>query len=162
MYDPYKTKRSLICVTNGRVIPLAQLSGELRSYGSSGFAVLPPIWAGTFAERLFPNEVGIHSPADGVVTNLGSELTLRTGDGISISVIAGTDVRYICKVGDKIRAGEMICILPRAKLLGNGSGGAVAVALTDLRRITELHVVSGTKKAGQRTAFYKLRPFDSI
>ncbi len=159
MSELYKVKRTLRCVTNGRVIPLAQLNATAaRRYGSSGFAVLQLFGAGTFFERLLPREVSIHSPVDGVVTAVGEELVIRTGDGISVAVTIGVSDGCMCRVGGKVRAGEIVWILPRERLLGNGSGGVVTVGFPDLARVTELHVFSGMRKAGQIAAYYKLRP----
>ena len=162
MSELYRTKRTLGCVTYGRVIPLAQLSGVTsRRYGSSGFAVLPPFRAGAFFERLLPREVSIHAPVDGVVTDSGDELIFRTGDGISVAVTLGVTEGCMCRVGGKVRAGEMVWMLPRERLLGNGSGGIITVGFPDLDRVTELHIIAGVRRAGQSAAFYKLRPLIS-
>ena len=162
MSELHKVKRTLRCVAGGRVIPLAQLTGaNQRCYGSSGFAVLPPLWEGTFIEWFMPHEVSVHAPADSVVISIGEEMMFRTGDGISIVVAPGVSFGCMCKVGEKVRAGELVCMIPRERLYTNGSNGAIIVALPDLSRVTELHVVSGVRKAGREAAFYKLRLLDS-
>ena len=161
MSELYKVKRMLRCVTDGRVIPLVQLAGaNSRGYGSSGFAVLPPLWDGTFAERFLSHMVSVHAPADGVVTAVGEELSFRTGDGITVIVAAGVSAGNLCRVGLKVRAGELIGMMPRETLRRNGLGGAIIVLLQDHSRVTELHVISGKHKAGQEAASYKLRPPD--
>ncbi len=159
MSELYRVKRTLRSVTDGRVIPLAQLNAaDARRYGSSGFAVLQLFGAGAFFERLLPSEVSIHAPVDGVVTAVGEELVIRTGDGISVAVTIGVSDGCMCRVGGKVRAGEIVWMLPRERLLGNGSGGVVTVGFPDLVRVTELHIISGIRRAGQTVAYYKLRP----
>ncbi len=155
----FRSKRALKCVTDGRVISLAELQGSFPWRTSqAGFAVLPPLMTEYIPERFRPQTVRVYAPADGVVISLLEGLTLRTGDGISVSVITGTAAEYLPAVGGKVRGGELLCTLPRGQLLSNGMSGAVAVMFPDPASVTELHVVSGRQKAGLRTAFYRILP----
>lgn len=160
MSDLFKSKRALKCVTDGRVISLAELQAKSLLHGKgSGFAVLPPMLTGTYFERFLPQTVRILSPADGVITAAEcSHITLRTGDGILITVLTEAGTEPICTVGAKVNGGGLLCTIPRKQLLQNGMEGAVAVLFPDTGNITELHVISGIRKAGYRTAFYRILP----
>lgn len=158
----FGTARALKCVTGGRVISLAELRTERPQQNrGSGFAVLPPLITGTVLERLLSDTVRICAPADGVVTAAENFITLRTGDGVMLSVCVGAEVQLHCAVGEKVRGGGLLCTLPRERLLRNGMNGAVVVTFSDTDAITELHVISGSRRAGIRTAFYHIRPSSS-
>lgn len=159
MNDYFRSKRALKCIMSGKVISLAELRSPLPlSNKGSGFAVLP-LLAGTYFERFMPATVQIVSPTDGVVTATEAGcITLRTGDGVLITVSIGTDTELLCTTGTKIRGSEPICAVPRQQLLQNGMYGAVSVMFCDSSVITELHVISGIRKAGYRTAFYRILP----
>ncbi len=155
----FRTARALKCVMDGRVISLAELRSERpQCYRGSGFAVLPPVLMGTPLERLLPETVRILSPADGVVISTDDAVTLRTGDGIRLSVSAGSGLQLHCEVGEKVRGGRLIGTVARKELMKNDLNGAVAVMFHDTDGITELHVISGRRRAGWRTAFYRIRP----
>lgn len=153
--------RALRCVTDGRVIALCELQDGVysRRIAGDGYAVYA---GGGAVERITeyfgsPREVEVKAPADGVVTAAEGELSLRTGDGVNVSVILGeAEADFLPEVGDKLRCGDVICTIPRDALAENGIGGAVVVLFTDTRQITELHVSSGRRKAGERAAFYKV------
>lgn len=163
--------RSLRCAADGRVIMLSELADKhfARSLAADGYAVMVkrlrviPRGAGVLnaAKRLLlplvqpPEYVEIVSPADGVVTAVGEYLSLRTGDGIEISLHHGIPQDFLPAVGEKVRRGEAVCIAQRSLLQQNRLGGAVAVIFTQPQQITELHVLTGRRRAGERTAFYK-------
>lgn len=102
-----------------------------------------------------PEFVEIVSPADGVVTESGEHLSLRTGDGVNVSVFHGTDMRFLPKVGEKVKRGSAVCIAERVRLQENLLGGAVVVLFTEPKQITELHILTGRRRAGERVAFFK-------
>lgn len=163
--------RSLRCAADGKVIMLSELADRsfARRLAADGYAVkvkklrAVPQGAGIFnaAKRLLlplvqpPEYVEIVSPADGVVTAVGEFLSLRTGDGIEISLHHGISQNFLPAVGEKVRRGEAVCIAQRNLLQQNRLGGAVAVIFTQPQQITELHVLTGKRRAGERTAFYK-------
>lgn len=157
--DPYSA-RALRCIADGTVIPLSELNDEAASQRthSNGYAV----YAGHRLSRITSffaqqTDIRITAPADGVVTDCTDSLTLRTGDGILITVSVGNAYdHFLPEVGDKIRIHDTICMLPRTVLDKNGLNGAVAVLFNDMSRITELHVLTGRRRAGARTAFYKI------
>ena len=152
--------RALRCVADGRVAPLCELKDSIHSrrMRGDGYAV----YAGTAMSRIseyFGGEVciDVSAPTDGVVTSHENGLTLRTGDGVSVSVILGdVEVDFIPDVGEKLRSGDVICTLPANTLSDNGIGGAVVVLFNETDRITELHISSGRKKTGERAAFYRI------
>ncbi len=155
----FRSKRALKCVIDGRVISLAELQGSFSWRSSTaGFAVLPPLITEYLPERLKPQSIRVYSPADGVVISLLGGVTLRTGDGVIITVITGLEAEYRPTVGTKVMGGELLCEFPREQLLNNGMNGAVAVMFPDAAAITELHVLSGRRRAGFRTAFYRIQP----
>lgn len=153
--------RALRCVADGTVIPLSELQDGVysRRIMGDGYAVLAD---GGIVDRITeyftsPKDVEVKAPADGVVTSAEGELSLRTGDGVNVSVILGeTQTEFIPDVGEKLRCGDTICTVPRAALAENGINGAVVVLFTDTSRITELHVSSGRRRAGDRAAFYRV------
>lgn len=163
--------RSLRCAADGRVIMLSELADKkfARRLAADGYAVkikrlrAIPQGAGVLntAKRLLlslvqpPEYVEIVAPADGVVTAVGEFLSLRTGDGIEISLHHGIPQSFLPAVGEKIRRGEVVCIARRSLIQQNRLGGAVAVIFTKPQQITELHVLTGKRRAGERTAFYK-------
>ncbi len=152
MNQLFKSKRTLKCVTYGRVISLAELNCDSAQLVSrTGFAVLPPILTDMLPKSL---PLKLHSPADGVVTSKLDGLTLRMGDGISFTVYLGIDVPFLPALGARVRCGEIICRPPREQLLQNGMQGAIAVLFTEPSAITELHVYSGRRRAGFTAATY--------
>ncbi len=153
--------RALRCVTDGRVIPLSELRDGVysRRIFGDGYAVISE---GSMVSKITeyftsPKDIEVRAPADGVVTAADRELSIRTGDGINISVVLGrTKPDFIPDVGEKLRYGDIICTIPRENLENNGINGAVVVLFTDTDRITELHVSEGKRKAGDRAAFYRV------
>ena len=156
MSEFFRYQRALRCVTDGRVISIAQMAPHsARHHIYSGFAVLPPLLVGTALERLLPSAVSIVSPASGVVISVADGITLRTGDGITLTLHTGI-TEQLPEIGEKLRSGQQIMSVARSQLLQNGMDGAVAVIFGDSSRITELHVLSGRRRAGNRTAFYRI------
>ncbi len=170
-FRTYTTARTLRSPANGRIIALSELNDGIysRRLKGDGFAVavrrinaceksstgiLSKLKA--FIQRIFgPSEfVEICSPADGVVTEKGETLTIRTGDGVIVSVCPETKADFLPETGDKIRRGRRICVIPRADLSANSLGGAVAVIFALPEQITELHISTGRRRAGERAAFY--------
>ncbi len=163
--------RTLRCVANGTVISLSELADGVysRRLKGDGFAVkikkrlVPPegegLWAG--AKRMLisfiqPSEfVEVVAPADGVVTGADDCLSIRTGDGINVSVFTEIKAEFLPKVGEKVKRGAPILIAERKLLQQNTLSGAVAVLFTEPLQITELHVSTGRRRAGERTAYYK-------
>ena len=161
-YTDIHGARALRCVADGRVLTLGELHDGMysRRLLGDGYAVMA---AGGMAawlteQLLSPAEVEILSPADGVVTSAEEFLSIRTGDGIGVTVYLGnTDTEFIPQVGERLRCGERLCTVPREALRNNGINGAAVVLFNDMERVTELHISTGRKKAGDRTAFYRLR-----
>lgn len=169
--EAFSTARALRCVANGRVMTLSELRDGVYSHKlkGDGYAVLvrrtkkcdggmagvfSSIVAGLFA----PSElVELCAPADGVVTAKGEALSLRTGDGIEISVYPEAKAAFHPEVGEKVRRGRRIGTVSRTALSENPLGGAVVVVFSDMERITELHVSTGRHRTGERTAFYHIR-----
>lgn len=163
--------RTLRCVANGRVISLSELQDGIfsRRLMGDGFAVRVrkrrslSRGEGFFSAVRYhlltliqpPEFVEIVSPADGVVTAVGECLSLRTGDGVNVSVFHGTGEEFLPKVGEKVRRGSAICISQREALQENPLGGAVVVLFTEPQQITELHILTGRHGAGERVAFFK-------
>ncbi len=163
--------RSLRCAADGKVIMLSELADKkfARRLAADGYAVkikklrAVPRGADVFsaARRLLlplvqpPEYVEIVAPADGVVTAVGEFLSLRTGDGIEISLHHGISQSFLPSVGEKVKRGEAVCIARRSVIQQNSLGGAVAVIFAKPQQITELYVRTGRRRAGERTAFYK-------
>lgn len=164
--------RTLRCAADGRAISLSELSDGVfsRRLMGDGFAVRVrkrrniSRGEGFFSAVKYhlltliqpPEFVEIVAPADGVVTAVGELLSLRTGDGVNVSVFHGTGEAFLPKVGEKVHRGSAICISQRELLQQNALGGAVAVLFTEPKQITELHILTGRRRAGERTAFFKI------
>lgn len=164
-----RRQRSLRCIMNGRVISLGELAG--CPWGSRcGYAVRPR--SITSAERRIIRTLrrylpkwsalsDIHtyritSPADGVVTAIDKEsLTLRTGDGIPVTVAVGSGLELLPTLGQQLRCNDTICTADADKLTNNEHSGEVAVFFPEPDKITELHIFSGYRRATHRTAFYR-------
>ena len=151
--------RSLLCVADGLVMPVGELGDGVysRRTEGDGYAVL--------CRRRFPlniadsGEIAVCSPADGVLTEInGSGFRLCTDDGIPVSVVLGEAVgaRFHSNIGEHLSGGEPVCTVHRGAMEHNGRGGAAIVLLTDTDGITELYISAGARKAGDRTAFYRL------
>ena len=158
--------RSLRCIANGRVASLGELRGE--PWGSRcGYVVVPRTGSGLrllrrlapcWAERLCGRTVSITAPADGVVTSVcEGRVTLRTGDGISVTAAVGEGLRLLTEVGQQVRCGDVICTASAQELDRNGFHGALAVFFPRPDEITELHIFAGCRRAQHRTAFYRVR-----
>ncbi len=166
-----KRARTLRCIADGRVVSLSELQDGIfsRRLMGDGYAVRLrrrrslTRGSGFFsAVKYFllsliqpPEFVEIVSPADGVVTESGEHLSLRTGDGVNVSVFHGTDASFLPAVGEKVRRGAAVCIAERSKLQESLLGGAVVVLFTEPKQITELHILTGRHRAGERVAFFK-------
>lgn len=163
--------RTLRCVANGRVVSLSELQDGFfsRRLMGDGFAVRLRKRRELYRGRGFfagvryhlltliqpPEFVEIVSPADGVVTASGEYLSLRTGDGVNVSVFHGANAEFIPQVGEKVRRGAAVCIAERAALQESLLGGAVVVLFTEPQQITELHILTGRHRTGERVAFFK-------
>ncbi len=148
-------KRILANVTDGNVIAVGELLDGVYSkkLSGDGYAVMP-------AKKLWILEGGnveLSAPADGVVTEIeDGRLTMRTGDGISVCVVMGEAAKLFTDVGGRLTAGEHFCTLPPKKYLRRSLyGGAIPVLLTEPQRVTELHILSGYHKSGEKAAQYK-------
>lgn len=164
--------RTLRCTADGRVIPLNELRDGVYSHRlkGDGFAVrlrkrgAQPQGSslGASLKRLLwqlvqPSEyVEIVAPTDGVVTSLADGLSLRTGDGVSVTVFTEVETEFLPQVGEKVQRGSTICVAAREELQGSTLGGAIAVLFTQPQQITELHVSAGKRRAGDRAAFYRI------
>ena len=162
--------RSLRCILSGKVVSLGLLQGA-RWESRCGYAVLPPKssalkrylaerirrFSPKLSELLFPCTAVMTSPADGVVTERGEgTLTLRTGDGVYVTVVLGKGITPIADTGDRVRCSTVICRTTVQALQANGHDGAVAVFFPEPSQITELHIFSGSRRAHHRTAFYRV------
>ncbi len=167
-----KRARTLRCVANGRVVLLSELQDGIfsRRLMGDGFAVRlrkqRELVRGQgffsavkyhLSKLISPSEfVEITAPADGVVTATGDHLSLRTGDGVNISVFHGGNAEFLPKVGEKVHRGSAVCIAERTALQESLIGGAVVVLFTEPQQITELHILTGRHIAGERVAFFKI------
>jgi len=147
--------RSLGSVTDGKIIAVGELGDGFYSKRTEGdgFAVLPFGDIASRCIRMFSGgkKIALFSPADGVVTELTPDsITLRTGDGINVSVVFGEGAVLFTDVGNVLRRGEKFCSIPRGR-------NAVPVLFTDPDQITELHVISGFHRTGDSAAMYKPR-----
>lgn len=163
--------RTLRCVADGRVVSLCELRDGIfsRRLMGDGFAVRlkkrRKLYRGKgfFAAVKYhlltliqpPEFVEIVAPADGVVTASGDHLSLRTGDGVNVSVFHGGNAEFLPGVGEKVRRGAAVCIAERLDLQESLLGGAVVVLFTEPQQITELHILTGRRRAGERVAFFK-------
>lgn len=149
------SERILSCVAFGRVLPVGEISGSpyAKRAEGDGFAVIPKTGLWRFVA---PKNAGILcSPTDGTVTenDEGRRITLRTGDGVTLSVIVGESASLSAQTGDKLSRGEP---------LGTLSGSEPAYVLfTEPEQITELHISSGLRRSGSVAAVYRVRRSDS-
>lgn len=148
-------KRILANVTDGNVIAVGELLDGVYSkkLSGDGYAVMP-----AKKLRIFEGgNVELSAPADGVVTGIeGGRLTMRTGDGISVCVVMGEAAKMFTDVGSRLSAGEHFCTLPPKKYLRRSLySGAIPVLITEPQRVTELHILSGYHKSGEKAAQYK-------
>ncbi|MGN1340196.1 MAG: hypothetical protein ACI4WS_07880 [Oscillospiraceae bacterium] len=150
-------ERRLLCPAAGRVLPLQELYGgeNPRRYSGEGFAVSA---AGGFAGFLLGRlpAAEIHAPADGAVISVREDntgFTLRTGDCLALAVELCAPAEFLKQVGDMARAGECVCRMSQEQFR---SAPAVVVTFPDSGRITELHVHSGVRFAGQTAVEYRI------
>lgn len=148
-------KRILASVTDGNVIAVGELLDGVYSkkLSGDGYAVLP-----AKKLRIFEGgDIKLSAPADGVVTEIeDGRLIMRTGDGINVCVVIGEAAKLFTDVGGKLSAGEHFCTLPPKKYLRRSLfSGAIPVLLTEPQRVTELHILSGYHKSGEKAAQYK-------
>lgn len=155
MYKIYGERR-LLCPAAGRAIPLQELSGgeNSRRYSGEGFAVRA---AGGVAGLLLGKlpAVEITSPADGAVIALRQDaFTLRTGDGLELSVELCGAAEFFISLGDVMRAGQQVCRMSQEQF--REASAAVIVSFPDSSRITELHVHHGIRLSGRVAAEYRI------
>lgn len=133
----------------GQVFPSSLLS---TSHGD-GLAVSGSGIAGLYY-RIVP-AAEIVAPVNGAVTAAEERnFRLRTPDGLEITVSLSGSAEYFLTVGELAAAGEPVCRISR-EAFRKGVPGA-AVTFCDSGKITELHVHSGIKRAGDIAAEYKL------
>lgn len=156
--------RALASAADGEVIALGGLSGSRYAKCSEGdgFAVLPPrglqklrISAAGAAKAFLdkPQSAGLYSPTDGVVTalNPNGRLSLRTCDGIEVCVFFGGGAELYTDIGERLALAQQFGTLCE----GTQEGCAAVVLITQPERITELHIETGARLGGQKTAYYK-------
>lgn len=150
-FDDMLGVRVLSAAADGKIIPIGELGDGVLSKRTmgDGYAVFP--YKGLFS----PKETVMYSPADGVLTEILPQggAVIRTGDGISISVLFGDGGKICAETGELIPAGGALCILPRDSRLING---AAAVLINEAESITELHIRSGYRRHGSAAAFYRV------
>ncbi len=151
-----KIGRSLASVTDGKIIAVGEMGDGFYSKRTEGdgFAVLP--FGGFVSKclRLFSGarKINLFAPADGVVTEISPDnITLRTGDGVTVSVVFGEGALLYTDVGSMLKRGERFCSIPRDR-------NAVPVLFPKPNQITELHVLSGFHRSGESAAEYKPVP----
>ena len=154
----YHGERRLLSPAGGRVFPLQELYiGEnSRRYSGEGFAVRAAGGITGFLLGKLP-AVEICSPVDGTVIAVqedGIGLTLRTGDGLELSLELCAPSELMKRVGDIAAAGERVCRMSQEEF--RRSPAAVVVTFPDSGRVTELHVHSGTRLAGRAAAEYRV------
>ena len=152
-YEP-KNSRSLGAVADGIVFPVGELFSENGRVRGEGYAVRPK-------SGLFVRGVTLSAPDNAVVTDISERegtIKLRNGDGIALEVVVGlTDVKWNTAVGCKLRRGDVICTLMRSDAEQNELSGAFAVLFSAPEQITELHIPSAKRRAGEAAAFYRVR-----
>lgn len=164
--------RALRCVADGKIIALGELHDGVfsRRVKGDGYAVMVRKYraapsdssAVSSVKKWFiklitpPDEVNIVSPADGIVTECSDVFSIRSADGISITVFAETAISFVCEVGDRVHRGQLIATAERQQICDNRLHGAIAVLFTSPQQITELHVAAGRRRAGERAAFYRV------
>ena len=152
--EHFGEKRTLGCVVFGRVVPVGELFGSPYSKRTEGdgFAVVTARTA--FLRRLFPKENALLSPADATVTEneRGMRLTLRTGDGVVLTVIAGAEGSLFPQAGERVVFGA-----PIGRLNGTEP---VLVLFCEPSQISELHIHAGYRRAGSTAAAYRPRRAD--
>ena len=152
-YEP-KSARSLGAVADGKVFPVGELIAKSGRVQGEGYAVRPR--SGFFAQG-----VTLSAPDNAVVTDISERegtIKLRNGDGIALEVLIGkTQVKWSTAVGCKLRRGDVICTLMRSAAEQNGLNGAFAVLFSAPEQITELHIPSAKRRAGESAAYYRVR-----
>ena len=146
-----KDSRVLTAVTDGIVAAVGELRDGFYSKGGAGcgFVVYPK-------KRLFARgeDILVCAPIDGAVTDILPQggVEMRTGDGVSVRVLFGSEHRLSTQVGDVLLRGSELCVLRRDSAM---ISGAVAVLFPEPNEITELHVADGRKLCGDAAAFFK-------
>ena len=159
----YSDARTLRCPSAGQIIRLDELRDGFFSKrrAGDGFAVkpLPLALPPRLSELLRLERINVCSPAAGAVTELsGSSISLRTGDGLNISLLLGhvDGIHWHTSVGEVLRSGDAICTLDRSVVEKNGFRGSILTLFTRPLQISELHVDTGFRMRGDRVAFFRL------
>lgn len=152
-------ERQLFSPAAGRVFPLQELNGgeNSRRFSGEGFAVRSAGGIAGFLLGKLP-VVEVAAPAAGAVISLredGSGFSLRTGDGLELSVELCAPAEPLKSVGDMAAVGECVCRMSQEDFLR--SPAPVVVTFPNSGRITELHVHSGIRLAGKPTAEFRVR-----
>lgn len=146
--------RTLVSPAAGEVFPARELD---TSVGGERYGEGLAVGAGGLA-RLYYSIIPaaeICAPASGAVTAAESRwFRLRTGDGLELQVSLSGEAEYYLRTGDLAAAGKPVCRISREDFR-RGRAGAV-VTFCDSGRITELHVISGIKRAGTAAAEYRV------
>ena len=148
--------RSLTAVINGKVFSVGELHD--RRFSSrllgDGFAVR---CGGFFGQRFLGERISVAAPCDGVIIKQEQEqFSLRTPDAAEITVYCGAAAHFLVQTGAKVTAGESVCRISVEALLCGRQKGSVIVLFDRPDQITELHISPGTRRTGDRAAFYKL------
>ncbi|MGN1118811.1 MAG: hypothetical protein ACI4Q4_00535 [Oscillospiraceae bacterium] len=140
-------ERTLACVTSGHVLSANELKPRKQGFG---YAVIP-LSGGIFRlwRRLIRREtLPLCSPASGTVTGRADDkqLTLRTGDGVLMSVKINGEGFITAEVGSRLARGEQLGTAP--------IGASALVLFENPEEITEFHICTGFRRRGSRAAFY--------
>ncbi len=163
IYEPHSDARTLLCPSVGHIIRLDELRDGFFSKrrAGDGFAVRPLLLSlpQRVSELLKLEEIKVCAPAAGAVTELhGNRISLRTGDGLNISVHLGNidGIHWQTSVGNVLRSGDTMCTLSRDAAEKNGFKGLILTLFTQPMQISELHVDTGFRYKGDRVAYFRI------
>lgn len=144
--------RRLYSPAAGEVFPASELnSGEDGERFGEGFAVAA-VGVMRLYYRIVP-AVEICAPADcALIGVFPRSFRVRMGDGLELDIALPGEGEYLLQAGDMAPAGEPVCRVAREDFLRGRAG--VAVTFCDSARVTELHIIPGTKRAGAPAAEY--------
>ena len=134
---------------NGRAIVLSDVPDEAFASGmlGSGFAVLP-----SSGDVLAPISGRVESVADGkhaytIVADVGADVLVHIG--VDTVELSGTPFSPSVKVGDTVRAGDLLAVADFSAIRNRGLSDAVIVLVTDTERIEAEEYEYGECKGGK-------------
>ena len=152
-----KKNQVLLAVADGSVLPLAEVADEAFASGMLGQGI-----------AIEPREGTVYSPIDGTVdsvTDTGHAYSICTEDGLDVLVHVGIDTVEMkgdgflpmVKIGDRVKAGDVLLRADLDKIRAAGHPVTIPVLITNPERLRSFSCKGGADVIGGKSTVIEYR-----